>query len=266
MTADSKRQVRGEARALQKTHRHLALVQKRHILAVFMMKRRVPVRTELRMNRHGGKREGAGRPRSSKAMPHVARERFPPKTPLHVTLRMARHVWNLRSQRGFGCVEHALAHEAARGQLRIVHFSVQGNHIHLIVEADDTSLLSRRMQGFGIRLARALNVMMKRRGKVIAERYHVREISGPRQMHRALRYVLLNHAHHGLSGSGVAVDRYSSAPSFPNVAYAQTHVRLRKRARLGASEVEAPIPVTARATYWVLAAGWRKIGTISLTN
>ncbi|CAN5422291.1 hypothetical protein BH09MYX1_BH09MYX1_18640 [soil metagenome] len=198
-------------------------------------------------------------------MPHVARERFPPKTPLHVTLRMERHVWNLRSQRGLGCVEHALAHEAARGQLRIVHFSVQGNHIHLIVEADDASSLSRRMQGFGIRLARALNAMMKRRGKVIAERYHVRKISGPRQMHRALRYVLLNHAHHGLSGSAACVDRYSSAPSFPKVAYAQTDVQLRRRRRI-ASETEGPIAVTACAKFWVLAVGWRKFGPISFEN
>ncbi|CAN5278605.1 hypothetical protein BH09MYX1_BH09MYX1_02920 [soil metagenome] len=159
-------------------------------------------------------------------------------------------MWSLRSQRGLGCVEHALAREAARGQLRIVHFSVQGNHLHLIVEADDASSLSRRMQGFGIRLARALNAMMKRRGKVIAERYHVREISGPRQMHRALRYV--------------AVDRYSSAPSFPNVAYAQTDAQRRRRRRDDASE--GSVPVTARAKFWVLAAGWRKIGPISFTK
>ncbi|CAN5644714.1 hypothetical protein BH09MYX1_BH09MYX1_23370 [soil metagenome] len=218
------------------------------------------------MNRHGGKREGAGRPRSSKAMPHVARERFSSKTPLHVTLRMARHVWNLRSQRGLRCVEHALAHEAARGQLRIVHFSVQGNHLHLIVEAEDASTLSRRMQGFGIRLARALSSMMNRRGKVIAERYHVRKISGPRQMYRALRYVLLNHAHHGLSGSAMAVDRYSSAPSFPNVAYAQTDIGRRRRRSDDASEIEEPVAVTAPAKFWVLAAGWRNIGHILFTN
>ena len=40
--------------------------------------------------------------------------------------------------------------------LRIVQFSVQGNHLHLIVEADSSTALSRGMQGLCIRLAKAL--------------------------------------------------------------------------------------------------------------
>ncbi len=115
---------------------------------------------------------------------------------LHVTVRFARHVWNLRSQRGFACVERALRHEQSLGELRIVHFSVQGNHLHLIAEAQDHRVLARRMQGFGIRLARALNGLMKRSGRVYGDRYHVRPLKSARETSNAVRYVLQNHAKH----------------------------------------------------------------------
>ncbi|MBI2394327.1 MAG: hypothetical protein HYV09_32450, partial [Deltaproteobacteria bacterium] len=148
--------------------------------------RRRAVQLELAMHRHGGARRGAGRPRSSSSVSHAARPRFDGgKTPLHVTLRMARGVWNLRSQRGYRCVEHALAAERAAGALRVVHFSVQGNHLHLIVEASDAPTLSRRMQGFGIRLAKRINRMMGRaRGRVLGGRYHARVLATPREVHR----------------------------------------------------------------------------------
>ena len=54
---------------------------------------------------------------------------------LHVTLRMAPHVYNLRSQRSFRVIAAALRIGGDRFNVRIVQFSVQGNHIHLLVEA-----------------------------------------------------------------------------------------------------------------------------------
>jgi REP element-mobilizing transposase RayT len=147
--------------------------------------------------RHGGRRRGAGRPRQSDGQTHVRRPRFDGrKEPVHVTVRFARHVWNLRSQRGFACVERALRFERGLGELRIVHFSVQGNHLHLIAEARDHRALARRMQGFGIRLARALNGMMGRKGRVYGDRYHARPLTSARQAFHAVRYVLQNHAQH----------------------------------------------------------------------
>lgn len=166
------------------------------------------------MFRHGGARRGAGRPQTSRFVSHAARPRFDgAHAPLHVTLRMDPRVWNLRSQRGFACVAHALRAERSRGELRVVHFSVQGNHVHLVVEANDQATLSRRMQGFGVRLARRINVMMgRRRGRVLADRYHARALRTPREVHRVIRYVLNNHAKHARQAGRTAppIDRYSS--------------------------------------------------------
>ena len=166
---------------------------------------------------HGGKRKGAGRKRrSDETVPHARRETFDGgRHPLHVTLRVARGVYNLRSQRGFNCVRAALRAEQHRGTLRIVHFSVQGNHVHLVAEAHNRVVLGRRMKGFGIRFARAVNSMMsRRRGRVLAERYHLHVLRTRSEARNAVRYVLGNHVKHAtqVGREGMAVDPFSSAP------------------------------------------------------
>lgn len=222
--------------------------------------RKRAVQLDLPMNRHGGARRSAGRPRTSSSAPHAARPRFDgARTPLHVTLRMASGVWNLRSQRGYRCVEHALAAERARGALRVVHFSVQGNHVHMIVEANDRPTLSRRMQGFGIRLARRINVMMRRpRGRVLADRYHARVLGTPREVHRAIAYVLRNHQKHSAQAgrSGFSVDPFSSAPVFQHFA--------RPVQPLAWSPGTGPPPVS-QPDSWLLARGWLRLGPIDLS-
>jgi REP element-mobilizing transposase RayT len=129
-------------------------------------------------------------------------------TPVHVTLRVRDHVWNLRSGRSFRRIRRAF--EKARGRFgaRLIEFSVQGNHLHLIIEADSTESLSRGMQGLCIRLARSLNKMMSRTGKIFADHYHSRLLRSPTELVRAIAYVLGNFAHHfGRRGT----DRFSSA-------------------------------------------------------
>src|SRR5438105_6054701 len=107
----------------------------------------------------GGKRKGAGRklaaprPRVS----HKPRPRFNKATPVLVTLRVAFGVWNLRSRRCFQIVEDCLGDARDRFGLRVTEFSVLGNHLHLVVEADSDLALSRGMQGLNVRIARALN-------------------------------------------------------------------------------------------------------------
>jgi hypothetical protein len=98
----------------------------------------------------GGRRKGAGRkPNGSRSgVSHSARPILARRFPVHVTLRVLSHVWNLRSRRGLLVVRRALAHGADRLGMRICEFSVQGNHVHIIAEADDMRSLSRGMQGF----------------------------------------------------------------------------------------------------------------------
>ena len=166
---------------------------------------------QTRLPFHGGPRPGSGRPRGNRVS-HARRPRFRSVTPVHVTLRVKGHVWNLRSRRAWRRLRQAF--EKARGRFgaRLIEYSVQGNHLHLIIEADDTEALSRAMQGLTIRIAKALNAMMARAGQVFDDHYFARLLRRPTELVRAIAYVTGNHQHH-FGGGGV--DLYSSAVLSP---------------------------------------------------
>ena len=195
---------------------------------------------ELPLPTWGGKRKGAGRkvaPGKRAGVSHKARPRFEKPAAVHVTLRVADHVWNLRSQRAFRRIEQCLAGALGLHGLRVVQFSVMGNHLHLIVEADSSEALSRGMQGLSIRIAKALNRMMERKGRVFADHFHSRLVRTPTELVNAIGYVLGNHAHHFKGAT--SVDRYSSAGLDP------------QRREL----------VLAHPRTWLLRSGWRRART-----
>ena len=142
---------------------------------------------------HGGARRGAGRKRlaSRPGVPHRTRERHEPRHPAHVTLRAASLPASLRAGSVFLAVRDALA-RASRDAFRVVAFSVQRDHLHLIVEADSATQLVRGLQGLAIRVAKAVNRVLGRRGSVWADRFHLRALASPRAVRHALVYVLQN--------------------------------------------------------------------------
>jgi REP element-mobilizing transposase RayT len=109
---------------------------------------------------------------------------------------MAEHVWNLRSERSFAVIHGALEGTCSRHDFRVVHFSIQGNHVHLIAEASGTGALANGVRALCIRLARRLNAMMGTSGTVFSDRYHAHVLRTPAEVRNALRYVLGNHASH----------------------------------------------------------------------
>jgi len=115
-----------------------------------------------------------------------------------VTWRMREGVWNLRSRRCFTALRRAFWGGANRFGFRLIHYSVQGNHMHLLVEAQDEKVLARGMCGLGVRIAKGLNRVMERHGKVLDERYHARILRTPTEVVHARKYLLDNaHNHYG---------------------------------------------------------------------
>src|SRR5262245_28110545 len=162
----------------------------------------------------GGRRAGAGRrptPGRRPGVPHRPRPEHRAANPLHVTLRATDTVRCLRAARVFPAVRRGLAAASHRG-FRIIHFSVQNDHIHLLIEAEDGARLSRGMRGLTIRLARAVNRALGRRGAVWGDRYHVRTLATPRAVRHALVYVLMNFKKHQTAVG--EVDPCSSAAWF----------------------------------------------------
>lgn len=143
-----------------------------------------------------GRRERAGRKKTGKSyVPHGRRPFHASSAPVHVTYRVVAGFPNLRASRVAAMLSTAIG-KAHKETFRICHFSIQSNHIHLLVEAGSKTSLSRGMQGLAIRMAKYTNRALGRRGRVFSERYHARELASPTETRHALAYVLLNRAHH----------------------------------------------------------------------
>jgi REP element-mobilizing transposase RayT len=174
---------------------------------------------------------------------------------VHVTLKVLPGVRNLRRGDCFRVLRKCFTLGKDRSGFRLVHFTVQSNHLHLICEAPDKVALARGMQGLAIRIARRLNVRLQRRGRLFAERYHARALKTPTEVRNALVYVLNNTRRH-VGGSISAcdwVDSCSSAPWFDG---------WRGRLREPWMKMEGEAPVVAAST-WLLESGWRRRGLIS---
>src|SRR5262245_60515844 len=160
----------------------------------------------------GGRRSGAGRPPAPgrPKMGHDRREAHQPRHPVLLTLRAAAGVPSLRSLSLFAAVQTSIteSHEAA---FRVLHFSVQQDHVHAIVEADGRKQLTRGIRGLVIRIALAVKRASGVR-KVWGDRYHARALTTPREVRHALVYVLLNFRKHLRASAGI--DPRSSGPWF----------------------------------------------------
>src|SRR5688572_8876198 len=213
--------------------------------------------------RRGGWQPGAGRPRKEGAVSHRRREALKGRTPLHVVVRCAREVRGLRRwkvARGLRrwkvarVLARAFRAGCARDGFRLCQFSVQGNHLHLVVEADSAHALSEGMRAWTIRVARSINRVMRRTGKVFPERYHAVRLKTARQVRAALCYVLQNARRHGMDVPAGAPDVFSSAWWFDG----WSHDRWR-----GAWK-PPDAPTVAAAEGWLLTAGWRRWGPIAV--
>jgi hypothetical protein len=202
----------------------------------------------------GGRRPGAGRrpagPR--RRVSHATRPDHPARYPVHATLRALPEVGSLRDCPVYPALEDALA-RASKPDFRVCEFSVQGDHLHLIVEAADKDALRRGMQGLAIRCARAINRALGRRGRVWADRYHARPLRTPREVRVCLVYVLQNFRK--AIPRAQWLDGCSSARWFdgwrgPRPAWAMPPP--------GATRV------TCAARTWLLRAGWRRHGLLGL--
>jgi REP element-mobilizing transposase RayT len=192
----------------------------------------------------------------------VSREAFTKPVPAHVTLRLRPGLLSLRTVKIVHEVERTFAVGCERSSFRLVHYSLQGNHAHLIVEARDRDSLGRGMKSIAARLARAVNRVMGRAGPVLADRYHVRLLPTPNEVRAALRYVLLNMRRHAASAraalaKAIRLDPASSARWFDGW----------KHTIPGAAELHFPSPTierraVARARTWLLTAGWRRLGLL----
>ncbi len=155
----------------------------------------------------GGARAGAGRKPGPLARdPHRRRAPLASRHPCHVTLKVQRDVPSLRSARFVAEMERSWRRACERGRFRLVHYSIQHDHVHLIVEAASAHDLACGLKSIAARFARGVNRVFRRAGRVLADRSHVHVLRTPREVRNAIAYVLLNARRH-LAKSGRALPR-----------------------------------------------------------
>ena len=223
----------------------------------------------------GGRRPGAGRKRAPgvrESVPHRPRPKHLGRHPVLVTLR---------AQRGLPSFRHQLVNEMMRtillrqrkraytGAFQVVEFTIQENHLHLVVEATgavdaDTiapkDALRAGVSGLMIAFAKRLNAMLNRKGKVWGDRWHGRELASPSEVRGALVYVFRNSARHGMRFCGSTptqelVDPLSSAQRFTGW----------KRPVFQIMDMEKPPPgewPRARPRTWLMGKGWQLLGLL----
>jgi REP element-mobilizing transposase RayT len=216
----------------------------------------------------GGARPGAGRPkrkRGRSSEPHTIRPQLKASQPVHVVMRAASDVGSLRTMEGFAAVREARASTLRLADsFRIIHFTIQRNHIHLIVEAHDRKALSTGMQVFGISCAKQLNAAIsarrgvRRRGTVFTDRYYARILKTPREVRNCLSYVLNNWRHHKVDAQHPwKIDPYSSALAFDGWKERPEGKRFAIPPGYEGSWIWLP-------RTWLMTTGWRRRGLISI--
>lgn len=229
------------------------------------MPRRQPKQRAFVWKTRGGKRPGAGRkaqPANVGLLPHCARPDLDARVPIHVTMRAVRGVPRMRAEVVTRVVLAELARASEKG-FRLIDFSVQDDHLHLLAEGDDAKAFSRGMQRLASRIAIAVNALVKRLGRFWRERYHRRDLRTPRQYRNALVYVLFNFRKHAPAREKAvrarSIDGMSSARWFDGWAESFAPTMRDHRARAG------PRPTAAPRT-WIARIGWKRHGLIRPTE
>ncbi len=200
--------------------------------------------------RRGGRRQGAGRkPGPNPLVRHRRRPNLASRHPCHVTLRVREGVPSLRAPAFVRAFEGTLARGCDRGEFRLIHYALLRDHAHFIVEAKDRHALGRGMKSLSRRMAWAMRRAFGWRGRLLADRYHMRVLKTPREVWNAIRYVLLNAARHRRAALET-LDPASSGRWFDGWRRGRTR---------GTSGGEAPV---AAAHTWLLREGWRRLGLL----
>ncbi len=156
--------------------------------------------------------KGAGRPAlHDKGIRHCERERINKPTSLHLTIKVRDNKADIKNKSLLKALHHAIK-RARLKNLKVLHYSLEYNHIHLLVEASSNGIIHQGMQALGISLAKKINAIKRLKGTVYKHRYHLRKLTSLRELKNVLYYIFNNGIHHSRTSS--MLDPYNSLPAF----------------------------------------------------
>ncbi|MBC7714829.1 MAG: transposase [Rhizobacter sp.] len=153
----------------------------------------------------------AGRPAiHDRGIRHIRRDRITKPTSMHLTIKVRENKADIKSKRILKALHHAII-RARLKKLRVIHYTLEYNHVHLLVEASDHKVMHQGMQALGISLSKAINKMKRTKGTVYKHRYHLRKLNSVRELKNVLHYIFSNGVHH--KRTRTALDPFNSMPA-----------------------------------------------------
>lgn len=149
-----------------------------------------------------------------RAIRHTERPKFKNARSLHLTIKVRENKADIKSIKLLKALHHAIK-RARLMKLKIIHYTLEYNHVHLLVEADTHHALHRGMQAFGISFSKAINKTKRLKGTVYKHRYHFRQICSSRELKNVLHYIFHNGIKHGRTSS--LIDPFNSLMAEKNL-------------------------------------------------
>lgn len=138
----------------------------------------------------------AGRPpKNDKGIRHIERPKFYRSRSLHLTIKVRENKADIQTKKILRKLQYAILRARLKG-LRVIHYALEYNHVHLLVESTTHETLHKGMQSLGITLAKGINKLKGKKGTVYKHRYHFRQISSRRDLKNVIQYILQNHKKH----------------------------------------------------------------------
>lgn len=154
--------------------------------------------------------KGAGRPALHDiGIRHLKRAQINRPMPLHLTIKLKKaYMQNGQNVQNKHILKHAIKRARIMG-LKIVHYSLEHDHVHLYTECESNVILTKAMKAFGVSLAKNINKYFSSKGQVYKTRFHLRILKSASEVKNVINYILKNGIKHKRANS--IFDPYNSS-------------------------------------------------------
>lgn len=143
----------------------------------------------------------AGRPSTKDiGIRHTKRLVFNLPSAFHITIKVRDNKADIKNKRILQSLHHAIKRARLQG-VRVLHFTLEYNHVHLVIESSNHKELHKGMQAFGISLAKKINKLKNLKGTVYKNRYHQKLLKSRSEFKNAVQYVFGNGVKHKRASS-----------------------------------------------------------------
>ncbi len=131
---------------------------------------------------------------------HTKRPYLSKPTSLHLTVKIKKNKAEIKNKSVLAILKRAILNARKQG-LQVIHYSLEYDHVHLLIEADNNFILAKGMQAFGVTFSKAINRLKRLKGEVYKHRYHFRRISSSKELKNVMNYIFTNGLKHKTANS-----------------------------------------------------------------